>query len=116
MASARTAAGRGAKPRPPAGATSRLELLEALLMSRDAGQCAQRALAWLQRHAGVRRGLCLAADTAPPRLVPVASLGVSGPRVQRFNVHLEVRDHPLTQPLLSRTPTVLRLNRHGAVH
>src|SRR6266850_724559 len=83
MASARTTTARGVKPRPATGATNRLDLLEALLMSRDAGQCAQRALAWLQRNAGVRRGLCLAADTAPPRLVPVASLGVAAGALQR---------------------------------
>src|SRR6185503_16202157 len=101
MAPARTTTARGAKPRLTTGATTRLEVLEALLMSRDAGQCAQRALTWLQRYAGVRRGLCLAADSAPPRLVPVS-------------VDLEVRDHPLTQALLSSTPTILGSNGHGA--
>ena len=87
MAAARpTATRRRAKARPGTGAATRLELLEALLVSRDAGQCAQRALAWLQRQAGIRRGLCLAADTAPPRLVAVASLGVAASRVDRFSV------------------------------
>src|SRR5207244_1016084 len=106
---------RGPKPRPGTGAATRLELLEALLVSRDAGQCAQRALAWLQRQAGIRRGLCLAADTAPPRLVAVASLGVAASRVDRFSVDLEIRDHPLTQALLSTTPTLLGGdNGHGA--
>ena len=114
MAPARTTTARGAKPRLTTGATTRLEVLEALLMSRDAGQCAQRALTWLQRYAGVRRGLCLAADSAPPRLVPVASLGVSAPRLERYSVDLEVRDHPLTQALLSSTPTILGSNGHGA--
>src|SRR5437868_14900565 len=107
MASGRTTTARGVKPRPATGATTRLELLEALLMSRDAGQCAQRALAWLQRNAGVRRGLCLAADTAPPRLVPVASLGVAPSRLERSSVDLEVGDHPPTQALLSGPPTFL---------
>src|SRR4051794_4556189 len=115
MAPARTTTVRGAKPRPATGATNRLDLLEALLMSRDAGQCAQRALAWLQRNAGVRRGLCLAADTAPPRLVPMASLGVAAARLERFSVDLEIRDHPLTQALLAGTPTVLGNNGHGAL-
>jgi signal transduction histidine kinase len=115
MAPARTsAARRGVKPRPGAGAASRLDLLEALLMSRDAGQCAQRALAWLQRQTGVRRALCLAADTAPPRLVPVATLGVAANRVDRFSVDLEIRDHPLTQALLSSTATLVGGNGHGA--
>jgi signal transduction histidine kinase len=115
MAPARvSAARRSVKPRPGAGAASRLDLLEALLMSRDAGQCAQRALAWLQRQTGVRRALCLAADTAPPRLVPVATLGVSTSRVERFSVDLEIRDHPLTQALLSSTATLVGGNGHGA--
>jgi len=110
-----TAARRGSVRRASAGsaAANRLDLLEALLMSRDAEQCAQRALTWLQRNAGVRRALCLAADTAPPRLVPVASLGVAPARVERFSVDLEVRDHPLTQALLASTPSVLGTNGHG---
>src|ERR1043166_2484561 len=112
-ASPRSTAARGRKPRPATGATNRLDLLEALLMSRDAEQCAQRALTWLQRNAGIRRALCLAADTAPPRLVPVASLGVAGSRLERYSVDLEVRDHPLTQALLASTPTLLGTNGHG---
>jgi signal transduction histidine kinase len=116
MAPARaTAARKRARPRPGTGAASRLDLLESLLVSRDAGQCAQRALAWLQRHAGIRRGLCLAADIAPPRLVPVASLGLPNSRVERFSVDLDVRDHPLTQALLSSTPILVSNNGHGSV-
>src|SRR2546425_3335533 len=109
-----SAARRRAKAHPGSEAATRLDLLEALLVSRDAGQCAQRALAWLQRQAGIRRGLCLAADTAPPRLVAVASLGVAANRVDRFSVDLEVRDHPLTQALLSSTVTLVGGNGHGA--
>ena len=115
MAPARvSAARRSVKPRPGVGAASRLDLLEALLTSRDAGQCAQRALTWLQRQTGARRALCLAADTAPPRLVPVATLGVAANRVDRFSVDLEIRDHPLTQALLSSTVTLVGGNGHGA--
>ena len=115
MAPARvSAARRSVKPRPGVGAASRLDLLEALLTSRDAGQCAQRALTWLQRQTGTRRALCLAADTAPPRLVPVATLGVAANRVDRFSVDLEIRDHPLTQALLSSTVTLVGGNGHGA--
>jgi signal transduction histidine kinase len=116
MAAGRATTGRRAKARPGSAAATRLDLLEALLVSRDAGQCAQRALAWLQRQAGIRRGLCLAADSAPPRLVAVASLGVAASRVDRFSVDLEVRDHPLTQALLSTSATLLGGdNGHGAV-
>ena len=61
MPSARTTGARaGARP-PGAGSAARLELLEALLVASDPAQCAQRALGWLQRRAGVRRGVCLAA-------------------------------------------------------
>jgi signal transduction histidine kinase len=116
MAPARATAARSARagsgPKP--GAASRLELLEALLISRDPAQCAQRALAWLQRHVGARRALCLAADFVPPRLVPVASLGLPTRRVERFSVDLELRDHPLTRALLSSTPTLLSANGHGS--
>ena len=48
------------RPQPVGGADRRLELLEALLMAAHPEECAQRALAWLQRHAGIRRGICLA--------------------------------------------------------
>jgi signal transduction histidine kinase len=111
MAPARTTAARAsAKPRPGAGAASRLDLLEALLLARDAEQCAQRALTWLQRECGVRRALCLAADSVPARLVPVAQLGLSSHRVDRFSVDLDIRDHPLTQALLSSSPVLVGTN------
>ena len=115
MAPARTTAARtGAKPRPSAGAASRLDLLEALLLARDPEQCSQRALTWLQRQCGVRRALCLAADAARVRLVPVASLGLPSQRLDRFSVDLDVRDHPLTQALLSSSPVLLSMNGHAS--
>src|SRR5438105_6803982 len=115
MAPARTTAARtGAKPRPSAGAASRLDLLEALLLARDPEQCSQRALTWLQRQCGVRRALCLAADAARVRLVPVASLGLPSQRLDRFSVDLDVRDHPLTQALLSSAPVLLSMNGHAS--
>jgi PAS domain S-box-containing protein len=109
MPSAQRAAPRagGARGR-PGGA--RLELLEALLVARDAGQCAQRALGWLQRHAGVRRGVCLAAAAAAARLVPVASLGWRGEDVAGLGVDLELRDHPLTRALLAAGPLLHAAN------
>ena len=74
MAPARvSAARRSVKPRPGVGAASRLDLLEALLTSRDAGQCAQRALTWLQRQTGARRALCLAQRLVERRPVPIES-------------------------------------------
>src|SRR5688572_6672370 len=112
MPAARTAAGRaGGRRQPGASAAGRLELLEALLVATDPVQCAQRALGWVQRRAGVRRGLCLAAQAGEgPRLIPVASLGVSADRAARFSVDLEVRDHPLTRALLAAGPMLIPSN------
>jgi PAS domain S-box-containing protein len=115
MPAARTAAGRaGRRARPDAGASGRLELLEALLVANDPVQCAQRALSWLQRRAGVRRGLCLAAQAGEGlRLVPLAGLGVPGRAAARFSVDLELRDHPLTRALLAPGPVLISGNGGG---
>jgi signal transduction histidine kinase len=97
-----------------AAAAGRLELLEGLLAAGDPTRCAQRALSWLQRR-GVRRGVCLAAYAdGEPRLLPVASLGVSGERIERFSVDLELEDHPLTRALLASGPSLIASNGIGA--
>jgi PAS domain S-box-containing protein len=109
MPSARTTGAR--TRRPNAGGSARLELLEALLVAPNPAQCAQRALAWLQRRANVRSALCLVAHGGDgPRLTPVASLGVPTARVERFSVDLELRAHPLTRALLAAGPLVLATN------
>src|SRR5918996_568742 len=116
MPAARTTAGRaGGRVGPGVGAAGRLELLETLLVANDPIQCAQRALGWLQRRAGVRRGLCLAAQAGEgPRLIPVASLGVPVERAERFSVDLELPGHPLTRALLATRPVLLPTNGGGA--
>ncbi|HEU4366940.1 MAG TPA: ATP-binding protein [Methylomirabilota bacterium] len=116
MPAVRTAAGRaGRRVQPGAGVAGRLEFLEALLVAGDPVQCAQRALSWLQRRAGVRRGLCLAAvATDGPRLIPMASLGVRDSAAAKFSVDLEARDHPLTRALLSASPVLIAGNGSGA--
>jgi signal transduction histidine kinase len=97
--------------RPTGGAASRLKLLEALLAAGDPARCAQRALGWLQRYAGVRRGVCLAAYAdAGPRLLPVASLGVVDEGIERFSVDLELAEHPLTRALLAARPSMVPSN------
>jgi PAS domain S-box-containing protein len=115
MPAARTAAGRlGGRRQPVAGGAGRRELLEGLLVAGDPVQCAQRALAWLQRRTGVRRGVCLAARAGEgPRLVPVASLGVPAEAAARFGVDLDLREHPLTRALLASGPVVIPTNGSG---
>jgi PAS domain S-box-containing protein len=111
MPSERTTAVRAGTRPPGAAAAARLELLESLLVATTAAQCAQRTLGWLQRRAGVRWGVCLAAHAGDgPRLVPVASVGVPARRIERFSVDLELGDHPLTRALLAAGPVVLSPN------
>jgi signal transduction histidine kinase len=115
MLPARRTASRAAGRPSGAGGAARLELLESLLVASDPAQCAQRALGWLQRRAGVRRGVCLAAHPGDgPRLVPVASLGVLLDRIETYSVDLELRDHPLTRALLAAEPVVIPSNGHRA--
>jgi PAS domain S-box-containing protein len=115
MSAARGTASRAIARPSGAGGAARLELLEALLVASDPAQCAQRALGWLQRRAGVRRGVCLAAHPGDgPRLVPVASLGVLLERIEAYSVDLELRDHPLTRALLAGEPIVISPNGGGA--
>jgi hypothetical protein len=56
---------------------ARLELLEYFLVHHeDLVRCAQTGLAWLARHAGVKRAVCLAVDAESSMLVGVAGHGV----------------------------------------
>src|SRR4030095_14940983 len=115
VARMRTARSRS-RPQPVGGAERRLELLESLLMAANPEECARRALAWLQRRAGIRRAVCLATRTSEgPRLVPLASTGVPAARLRGFSVDLEARDHPLAQVLFSSRPIVLASNGHAPV-
>jgi signal transduction histidine kinase len=113
---ARTADARSRAGRLDGGASAavRLELLEGLLAADEPTRCAQRALSWLQRRVGVRRGVCLAAYAdGEPRLLPVASLGVPSDRIEQFSVDLELEDHPLTRALLAAGPSLIASNGVG---
>jgi PAS domain S-box-containing protein len=91
-AAVRTAARRRAKVEP----SDRLKLAEALLASDDVATCAQRALDWLGRTAGVTRALCLVGDADNITLLrPVATLGVRGRAATSFAIDLEAGHDPL---------------------
>jgi PAS domain S-box-containing protein len=106
-----TAARAGRRLESGVSAAGRLRLLEALLTASSPAQCAQRALVWLQRWAGARRGLCLAAqDGDGPRLAYLASFGLSANHAERFTVDLELPDHPLTGALLGARPVLIPTN------
>ena len=83
----------------------KLSLTEALLVSNDLVDCAQRALKWLARVAGVARALCLIVPVHDStQLLPVASIGIPAARVTRFRLNLEERDHPLVRAMLGPAP------------
>ena len=111
LAAVRTAARRRGR----VDAARRLELAEALLGVDDVAACAGRALDWLQRSIGVRRGLCLfgPADSATV-LMPIATVGVRERRVARFALDLEVRDHPLVAATLGAGPMGFGSNGRAA--
>ncbi len=102
--------------RPPApgvvpDANGRLALLEQLLIVDDVEACAQRALDWLGRHAGVTRAACLLAPLEHSgRLTAVAGLGVSATRLTRFSLDLDERDHPLVRAMLGPGPVSFSAN------
>jgi PAS domain S-box-containing protein len=110
-AAVRTAARR----RPQIDATRRLQLAESVLGTDDVAVCAQRALDWLHREAGIRRGVCLfgPAESATI-LTPMARVGVSERRVARFALDLEARDHPLVAATLGSGVVVFGTNGRPA--
>ena len=110
-AAVRTAARRRAR----VDAARRLELAEGLLGVDDVAACAERALDWLGRSLGIRRGVCLfgPAESATV-LMPMASLGVRERRNTRFALDLEARDHPLVSATLGTIPVAFGSNGRPA--
>jgi PAS domain S-box-containing protein len=107
LAAVRTAARRRVR----VDAARRLELAEALLGIDDVATCAERALDWLHRSVGIRRGVCLfgPAESATI-LMPMATVGVRDRRLARFALDLEARDHPLVAATLGTTPVAFGVN------
>ena len=81
-------------------ASARLGLVEVLLVSDDAVDCARRCLEWLGRHAHLRAGLCLlATQDDAARLTAVASHGLAAdPAFHCF---------PLPGPLAGQMKTLI---------
>jgi signal transduction histidine kinase len=86
-------------------ASARLGLVEVLLVSDDAVDCARRCLEWLGRHAHLRAGLCLlATQDDAARLAAVASHGLRPADLNGFGLDLEERDHPLVSVAFGLRP------------
>jgi signal transduction histidine kinase len=110
-AALRTAPRRRAKVEP----SDRLKLAEALLGSDDLATCAQRAVDWLGRTAGVARALCLVGDADNVTLLrPVAMLGVRGRSATTFTVDLEAHNDPLVAATIGLGASVFGTNGRPA--
>ena len=110
-AALRTTARRRTKVEP----ADRLKVAEALLGSDDVATCAQRALDWLGRAAGITRGLCLVGDADNITLLrPVATLGLRGRRAASFSVDLEAGNDPLVAATIGLGASVFGANGRPA--
>src|SRR5262249_41496872 len=88
---------------------------EALLGSDDVATCAQRALDWLGRAAGLTRGLCLVGDADNITLLrPVATLGLRGRRAASFIVDLDAGNDPLVAATIALEASVFGTNGRPA--
>src|SRR3989442_980045 len=92
-------------------ASDRLKLAETLLGTDDLTTCAQRALDWLGRLAGVARGLCLVGPQETPTLLqPIATLGVRAARARSFTLDLEAHNDALAAATIGLGSTVFGRN------
>jgi signal transduction histidine kinase len=96
-------AARSSEPNPK----GRIALLEFLLAHEDPAEIADRCLAWLAEHAGMREGHLLVVDAELTRLVHLLSRGAPRGAPDRFVVDLDARDHPLIRALSGSRPVVL---------
>jgi signal transduction histidine kinase len=85
---------------------ARLSYAEFLIGCEDVGQCAQYSLDWLAEHAGVRQGLCAAADIVTRRLHGLAARSVDRDRMAAFSLDLEERSDPLVATLFDGKPAI----------
>src|SRR3989442_7095820 len=104
-----------ARRRGKVDAVERLKLAETLLGTDDLATCAQRALDWLGRSAGVARGLCLVGpQESPTVLQPVATLAVRSTRVPSFTLDLEAHDDPLVAATIRLEASIFGRNGRPA--
>jgi PAS domain S-box-containing protein len=92
----------------------KLHLLEMLLASEDAGECARHAVTWLREHLGARCALCAIADDSSGQLVELATAGLGRRDRSGFTLDLEGADEPLVSALTRSQPSAVELeSRHG---
>jgi signal transduction histidine kinase len=105
------------KPGPPlegqADAAARLPLVELLLTSDDARECAQAAVDWLATRAGARRAVCAILDAESGKVRDVVAHGVSSSQLGGLTIALEDPDDPLVFALSGPEPVSLGKKHRG---
>ena len=90
-------------------AESKLQLLEAFVASgEDVAAQAQRALEWLEVHAGISSGLLALSDAGRTALTIVAAVGVRRRSMHRMRIPLGTGSDPLAAVLRSGRPRTMR--------
>jgi PAS domain S-box-containing protein len=93
---------------PASDAEVRLALVERMLRSNDAEQCATVALEWLAEHAGVTRSLAAMVDHEGAVLQGLAGRDVPAEEARGFIVDLGHSSHPLVIALSATEPVTFR--------
>src|SRR2546421_6139381 len=91
----------------PRDAAARLALVELLLFSDDAEECARATVDWLAASGGRSKAICALSDAESGPLKHVAGAGVSDGQIESLNLALEAPDHPLVFALAGREPVSL---------
>jgi len=91
----------------PRDAAARLALVELLLFSDDAEECARATVDWLAERGGARKSICALIDAESGTLKHVAAAGVSDGQIESLHLALEAPDHPLVFALAGREPVSL---------
>src|SRR6266446_8307026 len=95
----------------PRDAAARLALVELLLFSDDAEECARATVDWLTERGGARKSICALIDAESGTLKHVAAAGVSEGQIESLHLALEAPDHPLVFALAGREPVSLGKRR-----
>src|SRR5437899_9525368 len=95
----------------PRDAAARLALVELLLFSDDAAECARATVDWLAERGGARKSICALIDAESGTLKHVAAAGVSEGQIESLHLALESPDDPLVFALAGREPVSLGKRR-----
>jgi PAS domain S-box-containing protein len=112
----RAALRRASEPELPADSSSdarRLELTERLLSEERARECAEIAMAWLARSFPIERAFCATISENGDTLTGLAGLRLTHAVVERFQLDLSDRNHPLVLTLASREPVPFASGTRG---